>query len=55
MPLVGYAERDFVDLVVRLDTLDDLRHELLPLPSPRFRQDIPAWRQGSRLGKRPRL
>jgi hypothetical protein len=31
MPLVGYSERDFVDLVVCLDTLDDLYHELLPL------------------------
>jgi hypothetical protein len=30
-PLVELAERDFAGLVVRLDTLDDLHHRLLPL------------------------
>ena len=46
MPLVGYAERDFVDLVVRLDTLDDLHHELLPLsPAESFgRTFLPGGR-----------
>ena len=31
MPLVGLAERDFVDLVVCLDALDDLHHGRQPL------------------------
>src|SRR5215217_6609339 len=35
MPLVGLAERDFANFVVRLDALDDLLcHGFLPLPSP---------------------
>jgi hypothetical protein len=31
MPLVGYSERDFVDLVVCLDALDDVHYGRQPL------------------------
>jgi hypothetical protein len=55
MPLVGYAERDFAALIVRLDALDDLlRHGLLPLPSRKNQRVIPAWRQVGRRGSYPR-
>jgi hypothetical protein len=36
MPLVDFAERDFVAYVVRFDALEDLLcHLLLPLPAAR--------------------
>ena len=31
MPLIGFAERHHAALVMRLDSLDDLHHGLLPL------------------------
>ena len=35
MPLVDLPERDFTGLVARIDTFDDLRHGLVPLPAAR--------------------
>jgi hypothetical protein len=40
MPLVGYAERDYANLVVCLHALDDLHHRRLPL-SPPFQVAVP--------------
>ncbi len=44
MPLIGFAERHFAALVMRLDSLDDLHHGLLLLSPPFVRQDVPVRR-----------